>query len=50
MDTNSSPVTIADIEKIAAEKIPGFAFDYYSSGADDEITLRENSKAFDRYF
>lgn len=48
MDTNSSPVTIADIEKIAAEKIPGFAFDYYSSGADDEITLRENSKAFDR--
>ena len=44
------PVTVSDIEKIAAEKFDKNAYDYYSSGADDEITLKENCNAFNRIF
>lgn len=44
------PVTVSDIEKIAAEKLDKNAYDYYSSGADDEITLKENCNAFNRIF
>lgn len=44
------PVTIADIEAIARQKLSKSACDYYASGSDDEITLRLNSGAFDRIF
>ena len=42
------PVTINDLEKYAAEHLDKNAFDYYSSGANDDVTLRENRLAFNR--
>jgi len=41
-------VSVFDYEAAAREKLPKIAFDYYSSGANDEITLRENHAAFER--
>lgn len=41
-------INIADYEKAAQAKMEPMHFDYYASGADDEITLRENTAAFGR--
>lgn len=41
-------INVFDFEKLAQEKLFQMAFDYYASGAHDEITLRENHSAFDR--
>ena len=37
-----------EYEKHACEKLHKTAFDYYSSGAHDEITLRDNREAYNR--
>jgi L-lactate dehydrogenase (cytochrome) len=37
-----------DFEQVAKHVMKPDAWDYYSSGADDEITLRENHSAFQR--
>ena len=44
----SDALNIFDLEKLAKENLPQTAYDYYSSGAWDEITLRENRDAFSR--
>jgi len=44
------PVNINDFENLAKEKLTQMAYDYYSSGANDEITLRENCEAYKRIF
>ncbi len=41
-------VSLHDFEHQAKESLAAAAFDYYASGAHDEITLRENRAAFDR--
>ena len=41
-------VNLFDYEARAHELLPRMAYDYYSSGANDEVTLRENRAAFDR--
>ena len=41
-------VSLFDFERQAKETLSAPAFDYYASGAHDEITLRENRAAFDR--
>ena len=41
-------VSIFDYEAAAREKLPQTAYDYYRSGANDEITLRENHAAYER--
>jgi 4-hydroxymandelate oxidase len=41
-------LNLFDLEKLAKEKLPEPAFGYFSSGAWDEVTLRENRTAFDR--
>ena len=41
-------VNIADLRRLAQRRLPRLAFDYIDGGADDEITLRENSLAFSR--
>jgi L-lactate dehydrogenase (cytochrome) len=41
-------VNIADLRRLAKRRLPRLAFDYIDGGADDEITLRENSLAFSR--
>ena len=41
-------VNVFDCEAAAREKLPKTAYDYYRSGANDEITLRENHAACER--
>ena len=41
-------LNLFDLEKLAKEKLPQSAHDYYASGAWDEVTLRENRTAFER--
>lgn len=41
-------VNVWDFERAAKERIAGPAWAYYASGADDQITLRENRAAFER--
>src|SRR5687767_11435834 len=40
-------VNIADLRRIAKRRLPRVVFDYIDGGADSEITLRENCRAFD---
>lgn len=42
------PITIAEYEAIAHARLHPAVWDYYSAGADDEVTLRENRAAFER--
>jgi 4-hydroxymandelate oxidase len=39
---------LLELEAAAKQRMDGTAFDYYVSGSDDEITLRENREAFTR--
>jgi len=43
-----SCINIYDFEAIASRTVPEQGWVYYSSGSDDEITLRENHNAFHR--
>ncbi|MDX1577223.1 MAG: alpha-hydroxy acid oxidase [Gemmatimonadota bacterium] len=43
-------ISVRDFETAAAERLEGMAFDYYASGARDEVTLRENADAYRRIF
>jgi isopentenyl diphosphate isomerase/L-lactate dehydrogenase-like FMN-dependent dehydrogenase len=40
-------VNIADLREAARRRLPRVAFHYIDGGADGEVTLRENSRAFD---
>src|SRR5207237_10739970 len=39
-------VSIADFVPLARRRLPRAVFDYLDGGAEDEVTLRENSRAF----
>ncbi|HEV2581965.1 MAG TPA: alpha-hydroxy acid oxidase [Ktedonobacteraceae bacterium] len=41
-------VNVFDYERLAQARIEPGAWDYYMSGSDDEVTLRENRAAFER--
>ncbi len=41
------PLNLVDLEAAAAERLTQNAYDYYRSGAGDEITLARNRSAFD---
>ena len=41
-------INLIELEELAKKKLSKNAFDYYSSGSDDEITLRRNHSAFER--
>jgi isopentenyl diphosphate isomerase/L-lactate dehydrogenase-like FMN-dependent dehydrogenase len=43
----SRVVNIADLRKIAERRVPRAVFDYLDGGADGEVTLRENCRAFE---
>ncbi|MFM7407188.1 MAG: alpha-hydroxy acid oxidase [Cuspidothrix sp.] len=43
-----SPINLFEYEQLAKEHLSQMAFDYYSSGAWDEVTLRDNLAAFTR--
>ncbi len=42
------PINIAEYEALAHARLHPAVWDYYSAGADDEVTLRENCAAFER--
>ncbi len=42
----TGPLNVQDFEALAAQNIPSFAWDYYRSGADAELTLRANLEAW----
>ena len=37
-----------DFRRLAKRRLPGPIFDYIDGGADDEVTMRENTRAFER--
>ena len=41
-------VNIEDLRRIAKRRLPRAVFDYIDGGADDEITMRDNCRAYDR--
>ena len=41
-------LNVEDYHQAAKEKLPKMAYDYYRSGADDELTLQENVNAYRR--
>jgi L-lactate dehydrogenase (cytochrome) len=42
----ASAVNIADLRRLAGRRLPKLVFDYIDGGAEDEFTLRDNSRAF----
>ena len=42
------PLNVFDYERLARERMPGPLWDFVSAGADDEVTLAENRRAFER--
>jgi 4-hydroxymandelate oxidase len=42
------PISLLEYEAAARERLTANAFDYYASGAHDELTLRGNRSAFER--
>jgi len=42
-------LNLFDLERLAKEVLPQTAYDYFASGAWDEVTLRENRAAFERF-
>lgn len=46
--TPSIPVNLSEFESFARDKLTDMTFGYYVSGANDEVTLRENRAAFER--
>jgi isopentenyl diphosphate isomerase/L-lactate dehydrogenase-like FMN-dependent dehydrogenase len=46
--STTSPVSVAAYEALARERIDPAAWDFYSGGADDEVTLRDAVTAFRR--
>ncbi|MBZ0303500.1 MAG: alpha-hydroxy-acid oxidizing protein, partial [Anaerolineae bacterium] len=48
MSPENQPINLLDYEQLARDYLPKPVFDYYAGGADDGITLRENSSAYDR--
>jgi isopentenyl diphosphate isomerase/L-lactate dehydrogenase-like FMN-dependent dehydrogenase len=48
MSSVASPrvVNIQDLRRLAARRVPRVVFDYLDGGAEDEVTLRANARAF----
>ena len=49
MTTPVKPINLFEYETLAKQHLSQMALDYYASGAWDEITLRDNRAAFERY-
>jgi 4-hydroxymandelate oxidase len=45
----NQPINLFEYESLAPKHLSKMALDYYSSGAGDEITLRDNRDAYARY-
>ena len=42
----SQAINIADLRRMARRRLPPVVFDYIDGGAEDEVTLRDNERAF----
>jgi (S)-mandelate dehydrogenase len=42
-------LTIADLERKAARRLPNFVFEYIQGGSEEEVALRHNRQVFDRW-
>ena len=49
MTTPARPINLFEYQSLASQQLPQMALDYYARGAWDEITLRDNCAAFERY-
>ena len=47
--TSDSLITVEDYEEAARQRLSKNAWDYFASGADEQLTLRRNRKAFEKY-
>ena len=45
----TKPVCVNDFEELARKTLPKYAYDFFASGANEELTLKENSEAYKRY-
>jgi (S)-mandelate dehydrogenase len=43
---SSGAVSVADLRRMAQRRVPRSVFDYLDGGAESEITLAENCRAF----
>ena len=46
--TDLDPINLFEYEALAKDRLSPLAWDYFSSGAMDEVTLRDNREAFER--
>ena len=44
----TAPINLHDYESLARERLPQMVYDYYAGGANDELTVAENVRAWDR--
>ncbi len=49
MTTLAKPINLFEYQTLATQQLPQMTLDYYIGGAWDEITLRDNRAAFERY-
>lgn len=49
MSRSATPINLFEYQTLAAQQLPQMTLDYYASGAWDEITLRDNRAAFERF-
>src|SRR5256885_14273802 len=45
---SSHVINIADLRRLAQRRLPRAVFDYIDGGAEDEVTLRGNERAFEQ--
>jgi hypothetical protein len=43
------PITVAEVKAVAKAKLSKQAWEYYITGADDEVTLGRNEAAYDEH-
>lgn len=48
-DSPSEPLCLDDFEKKAKDKLSDHGLRFYTGGADEELTLRDNVEAYKRY-
>ncbi|EXC01342.1 Peroxisomal (S)-2-hydroxy-acid oxidase GLO4 [Morus notabilis] len=44
----AEPVNVNEFQELARQVLPKMYYDYYSGGAEDQFTLKENLEAFQR--
>jgi isopentenyl diphosphate isomerase/L-lactate dehydrogenase-like FMN-dependent dehydrogenase len=45
----TAPITLSDVEQLAAERLDPAWYEYFAGGSGDERTMRENVSAFSRF-